>query len=73
MGTARVRIWDSYLADSSSIISRKASCDSVGGGRNVRQALPVNVLGFGSESRKSQDLSILHDALLELAKQDAKP
>lgn len=58
------------LLDTGTIIFLESSLDLRSRSINITQALAVQIFGFGSHARNSQDLLILLHALLELAKED---
>ena len=61
-----------YFPHACSVISREAALDPVDGWSYVPESLAVRLLRFGAHPGNGQDLSVLDDALLELAKQDTK-
>ena len=61
-----------YLANCSAVIARKASCDFVGGGSNLIKSLTIGLLSFSSHASYREDLTVLVNTLLELAKQNSQ-
>lgn len=61
-----------YLARAGAIVLPEAALYLVDGRSYVGEALSVDLLCLGAQSGDGQDLAVLDDALLELAKQDSE-
>lgn len=62
------RYHSTHLARGRAIINSKATSDALGTGDNLSQTLTICVLGLGAQARNSQNLLVLLNTLLELAK-----
>lgn len=61
-----------YFPNAGTIVFGEATLDFVDGWGNLGKALAVDLFGLGAHARDSEDLSVLYDALLQLAEQDPK-
>ena len=61
-----------YLPNTSAIVARETARDLLCGRCNVPEACAVSLLSFGAKAGDGKNLSVFLDALLQLAKQDAK-
>lgn len=61
-----------YLPHARAIVAREAAANFVGCWGNISEALAIKFLSLGSHASYRQYLSILLDALLELAKQNTE-
>lgn len=72
LGPSRKKEYGAHLASACAVIARESSGDAVCGWQYLAEFLAVQIFGIGSHAGYRDNLLVLLDSLLQLAKEDTE-